>query len=78
MDATAMYTNIDTDHALQVIALHLRESPDCHNANTTIRALEILMRQCYFRFGDTFFHQTDGTAMGTPPAPSYATLYYGV
>ncbi len=79
-DAVSMYTNIDTDHALEVIAYFLQTSPLCAGVPhvAIIAGLEILMRNNIFRFGDTFWHQCQGTAMGTPPAPPYATLYFGI
>ena len=31
-----------------------------------------------FSFGDMTFKQMNGTTMGTPPAPPYVTIYYGL
>ena len=80
-DAVSMYTNIDTEHALSEISNFLRTSPLCHGSTTieaTIRGLEILMRNNVFKFGDTSWLQLTGTAMGTPPACMYATLYFAI
>lgn len=80
MDAKSMYTNIDTTHALYTIKKFLLSSPMINNTGVnikaTISALTIIMKHNVFVFGDTFWLQTSGTAMGTPPAPMYATLYY--
>jgi hypothetical protein len=75
-----MYTNIEADHALAVIAKFLQTSLFCSGCShaAIIQGLKILMRNNLFQFGDTLWHQTEGTAMGTPPAPPYATLYFGI
>ena len=80
-DAKAMYTNIDTDHALRVLSKFLRTHSLCRdvtNKEAIIEALEIVMRNNIFQFGDTYWIQRCGTAMGTPPGCSYATLYYAI
>jgi hypothetical protein len=81
-DATAMYTNIDTDHALSEIETFLRQSLipvlEDVNVDAIIAALRLIMENNVFVFGDTFWHQRTGTAMGTPPAPMYATLYFAI
>jgi hypothetical protein len=76
-DANSMYTNIDTDHAIETISTYLVASL-IPNHPAIIAALDIVMQSCFFRFGDAYWHQIQGTAMGTPPAPCYATLYFGI
>ena len=80
-DAVSMYTNIDTCQALREIATYLRR----HQAefinvpvDAVISALRLVMQYNVFRFGDTYWHQRQGTAMGTPPAVAYATLFYAI
>jgi hypothetical protein len=39
--------------------------------------LEIIMTNNIFTFGDTYWVQLQGTAMGTPAAPLYSILTFG-
>lgn len=76
-DARSMYTMIDTDHALEVITTYLRTKHSSYGLiDPLIEALGIVMRNNIMKFGDSFYKQIDGTAMGTPVACVYATLYY--
>lgn len=80
-DATSMYTNINTDHAIKVIGEYIRkfrhELPPEFPVEALLEALKIVMKNAYFQYGDKFFHQIAGTSMGTSCACSYATSYYG-
>ena len=41
-------------------------------------ALQLLMTNNVFQFGDTYWLQKVGTAMGAPPAPPWATIFFGI
>ena len=81
-DAHSMYNNIDTDHAITVITWWIE---DLHNRNplptnfpkeAVLTAMVTIMKNYIFEFGDLFFLQLLGTAMGTSAAVMWATLYY--
>ena len=70
-DAVSMYTNIPTNTAIMLIAKHIHKSvtEDRPKQNEAlIAALKLLMLN----------KQLNGTVMGTPPVPPYATIYYGL
>ena len=79
-DAKAMYANINTDHAIESIALwfdlHEHELPPSFPTTLILESIERLMKFNAFTFGNRFFLQQNGTAMGTNAACMYATIYY--
>ena len=81
-DAVSMYTNIPTHTALNLIGKHItqykRKSNETYPANAIREALCLVMTMNIFTFGELTLKQLNGTAMGTPPTPPYATVYYGI
>ena len=79
-DAVAMYTNICTVHALKIMELILTDGtfiiPNDFPIKEILAALKIVMTNNVFKFGDTWYLQLTGTAMGTPTACIWATLYF--
>lgn len=81
-DANAMYNNIDTDHAIEVITWWLRDLDDRNllppffPLDAVLEAMVIIMKNNIFEFGDCYFLQLLGTAMGTSAAVMWATLYF--
>jgi hypothetical protein len=82
-DAVSMYTNIDASHSITTIGKWL----DLHrteinaqvmdfNFDLVIQLLTLVMNNNIFQFDDCWFHQRNGTAMGTSVACVYATIYY--
>ena len=81
-DAVSMYTNIPTHTVLNLIGKYLNQYQQKHNnefpKNAVRAGLCLIMTMNIFTFGDLTLKQLNGTAMGTPPAPPYATIYYGI
>ena len=78
-NAVAMYSNIPQGRALAKISEHLRTNAAAYSnipIEATLEALRLIMTHNIFTFGDMTFLQKKGTAMGAPPAPQIATIYY--
>jgi hypothetical protein len=80
-DAVSMYTNIDTQQALNLIRDFIRDNtekiPENFPTALFLQILGTIMTNNIFSFASTFWLQLTGTAMGTPAACSYATISYG-
>ena len=81
-DATSMYTNIDTNHAIDVIGKWLDSIANELPANFPLKAVKaamvLVMKNNIFEWGDLYFLQLLGTAMGTSAACMWATIYFAV
>jgi hypothetical protein len=82
VDAVGMYSNIDTDHGVEVMTRWLtqypEELPPSMPVAFLLASLSEIMRNNIFQFGDTFWRQKRGCAMGTSSAVNYACLYVGL
>ena len=83
-DANSMYNNIFTDHAIEVISWWLNDMhekdklPYNFPLDAVLSAMVTIMRNNIFKWGDLYFLQLLGTAMGTSAAVMWATLYYAL
>jgi hypothetical protein len=80
-DASSMYTNKDTTTGIDAISRLLQKHKDSNDSSFPteffLRTMEIIMNNNIFLFGDTYWIQLKGTAMGTPAAPLYSILTFG-
>ena len=81
-DANSMHTNIDTAHALAVLGTFFTSHDLClpirAEADMILEALELLVMNNLFKFGDTCWKQIDGTAVGASPAPANAAICFAI
>jgi hypothetical protein len=81
-DANAMYNNICTKHAIEVITWWLndlaakKQLPQHFPLEAVLSGMVMIMENNIFEFGNMYFLQKLGTAMGTSAAVMWATLYY--
>ena len=80
-DIVNLYTNIPHDLGKEAIEYWLRkfpqELPTRISVEFLLEGIKFILENNYFCFNDTYFLQTNGTAMGTKFAPIYATLVLG-
>jgi len=81
-DATSMYSNIDTNHAIDVIGKWLDSIVNQLPADFLLKAVKaamvLVMKNNIFEWGDLYFLQLLGTAMGTSAVCMWATIYFVV
>jgi hypothetical protein len=76
-DSVSMSTNIDTKvHTLKQYTQKCNHLLQHHEQQAVMEALEMVMNNNIFQFGDTYWLQIDGTAMGVSPSCVYATIYF--
>jgi hypothetical protein len=71
-DVESLYTNIPIERAVDIIANRISGN---RWSDAILSGLQVVMKSNYFSFGDTHWLQLSGTAMGTPVAPAFASLY---
>ncbi|CAJ0922466.1 unnamed protein product [Ranitomeya imitator] len=78
-DVTSLYTSIEHARGLSVVGATLAGSDmasDC--AWFALALLQFILRRNFFLFGDGYYLQRCGTAMGSNVAPTYANIYMAV
>ena len=79
-DVKALFTNVPTEEALQVIHRLLLEDESLGNrteltADQITHLLDLCIRTTYFIYGGEYYQQKDGAAMGSPVSPVVANIY---
>ena len=78
MDVSSLYPNIDHQEGIDTCetALNTRTSQSVP-ASVLCDLIMTILKCNTLKFGERFFQQIKGTAMGTPMAVSLATLFMG-
>ena len=79
-DVVSLFTRVPVSDALCVIE-DLLEDDDTRKTRTTILPTDImslnrlLLTTTYFQFGNVFYEEVEGAAMGSPLSPFVANIY---
>lgn len=81
VDISSLYTSITHDLGVEAIQYwinkHRNLIPSRFNNDFIIHSLLFVLKNNNFTFDDVYYHQNNGTAMGTKLAPPYACLVVG-
>ncbi|XP_075684577.1 uncharacterized protein LOC142652784 [Rhinoderma darwinii] len=75
-DVCSLYTSINHTRGLRTVSEALQQSNYTHECiNLLMCLLEIVLTENYFLYGDYFYAQKRGTAMGSNVAPTYVNMF---
>lgn len=76
LDAVSLFTNIPKTLVLEIIEIRWQEISEFTDIplQLFIKIVEICFDTSYFLFDGKYFQQKDGTAMGNPASPIFASL----
>lgn len=78
IDVSSLYTNIPHEEGLAALKKALNAKPSHHiPTDTVVELAEMTLKMNTFIFNHRYYHQQQGTAMGTKMAPSYANIFMG-
>lgn len=79
LDVKSLYTSIPHDMGMEAIRDVLSTSNySGQEQEFILTLLNFVLTRNYFLFGDLFFEQTKGTAMGSNVAPTYAVIFMNI
>src|SRR5690349_17494067 len=74
-DVESMYTKIGNNEAIARLTLLLKSRMSSDRYKSIIEMIKWVLDNNYVRFQGETFQQCKGVAMGTPMAPTYASLF---
>lgn len=77
LDVSSLYTSIPHKDGLEALNHFLNQTSLDIPADLILDFTEFILTHNYFLFEKDYYLQLQGTAMGTPLAPSYANLFMG-
>ena len=75
MDVVQLYTSIKHEDGLRALAWHIRDSHSPALRGSIMEVMRLCLHHNYFSFAGLSYHQVSGTAMGSPVAPAYASIF---
>ena len=75
MDITSLYTNIPHEEGIDAVRKTIQEKTGNPTNSHILKLLRCVLEGNVFHFNDDFYIQTNGTAMGTRVAPTYAIIF---
>ncbi|XP_045174540.2 uncharacterized protein LOC123535851 [Mercenaria mercenaria] len=81
LDVTSLYTNIPHDEGIEACRFFLNRDKSLSDTSLSVESIckliEFTLKNNHFQFNGDNYIQTMGTAMGSPFAPTYASLFMG-